>query len=105
MCYILNMTIELKDIKKLARMSRIDMEESEMEGIVKDFGPILDYVDQIRKAKAIVDGGRDEGLSRKDLTNVLRDDSYDEGRPNFSENIINNMPEKEGRYLKVDKIL
>lgn len=98
------MSITLDDIKKLAEMSRIDMSKEEMEGIARDFGPILDYVDQIRKAKEML-GGKDEKLARKDLTNVLRDDVYDETRPDFSSQIISNMPEKEGRYLKVDKIL
>ncbi|ETB63974.1 TPA: aspartyl/glutamyl-tRNA amidotransferase subunit C [Candidatus Nomurabacteria bacterium] len=98
------MVIGLEDIKKLAEMSRIDMSEDEMEGIAKDFGPILDYVDQIRKAKEML-GSINIKLERKDLTNILRDDVYDEGRPDFSSQIISNMPEKEGRYLKVDKIL
>ena len=99
------MSITLDDIKKLADMSRIDMSKEEMEGIAKDFGPILDYVDQIRKAKDMLVNNEKHELSRKDLTNVLRDDMYDETRPQFSDQIISNMPDKEERYLKVDKIL
>jgi aspartyl/glutamyl-tRNA(Asn/Gln) amidotransferase C subunit len=98
------MSITLDDIKKLADMSRIDMSLEEMEGIAKDFGPILDYVDQIRKAKEMLQNVG-SGLSRKDLTNVLREDVYDDARSDFSSDIIKNMPEKEDRYLKVAKIL
>ncbi len=41
------MAMTLEDIKKLAEMSRIDMEETEMNDLTKDFDSILAYVGQV----------------------------------------------------------
>ena len=40
--------MKLEDIKKLADLARIDMSDEEMEGMAKDFDPILAYVGQVQ---------------------------------------------------------
>ena len=91
--------MELADIKKLAGMARIEMSEEEMEGMLADFAPILAYVDQIKEAVS------DTVVPSYEKTNVMRDDVVTNERGEYTERILNGMPDTEKGYLKVKKIL
>ena len=39
--------VTILEIKKLAELSRLEIPESEMEGLTKEIGSILGYIDQI----------------------------------------------------------
>jgi aspartyl-tRNA(Asn)/glutamyl-tRNA(Gln) amidotransferase subunit C len=92
--------MEIKDIEKLAKLSRIELTDAEKEKYLKDISAILVYVDQIKNAVA------ETGEERKvgDLRNVMREDEEIEGERDVK-NIIAEFPRKDGDYLKVKKIL
>jgi len=45
------------DIDKLATLARLDMTDSEKEGLLADFGSILTYIDQINSVSVSTSGG------------------------------------------------
>ena len=95
--------IEIKDIEKLAELSRINVSDEEKKTFLKDIESILSYVDQI---KTVV-GGADMTMSRQEtkLTNVFREDKDCHDLGQFTEALIESAPEKENGYIKVKKIL
>lgn len=90
-------------MKKLAILARIDMDKEEMLEIGSSFGPILDYVSQI---KEVSDSTLNTEINdMKTPINVTRDDIVTNNRGEYTEKIINQMPDSENNYLKVKQIL
>lgn len=94
--------MDIKDLKNLAELSRIDMKESEMESLGKDFDSILEYIAQIKKVAT--DSGEEKAAVGA-LHNVMRDDEKPHESGLYTEDIVKNMPESEKGYLRVKKIL
>lgn len=93
--------IEIKDIEKLAELSRIRVSDSEKISFLKDIDSILGYVDQIKK----VVGSEQASLAELNLKNVFREDANPHDSGQFTENLLDCAPEKENDYIKVKKIL
>jgi len=98
--------MKLEDVKKLADMARIDMSDSEMEGIAKDFDSILAYVGQVQEVSKS-EGTQSSALTQEDyfLNNVMRDDVVTNKEGEYTEKILSNAPDTENGFLKVKKIL
>lgn len=100
------MAMTLDDIKKLAEMSRIDMPEEEMEGLIKDFDSILAYVGQVQEVSKL---GKDEALHENPgnyfLQNIMREDIATNESGKYKEDILANAPDTQNGYLKVKQIL
>lgn len=98
--------MELNDIKKLANLARIDMSDEEMEGMAKDFDPILKYVGQVKDAlrsnENIVKDKKPEDYF---LHNVMREDIVTNTSNQYTKKILDNAPETQDGYLKVKQIL
>ena len=96
--------MQLDDIKKLATLARIDMSESEIMEIAKDFDAILSYVGQVKEATKSISARKDlaEEFS---LFNVMRDDAVTNNEGAYSEKIIKEMPDTQDGFLKVKQIL
>lgn len=95
------MSISKEDVKKLADLARIEMNEDEMGELSKEMGSILDYVSQVQKVAGQTVNDVEVGY----VKNVMREDiNPTEGGANSKE-IIAEFPNKEGDFLKVKKIL
>ena len=93
------MTVTSKDIKNLASLARIEISEEEAEKLTPEIDSILGYVGQI---KDVV------GNIKKDvpkLHNVMREDVSTNISRQYTDDILNNAPDREGDYIKVKKIL
>lgn len=86
------------DIGKYAKLARIAITPNEEKKLKKDIESILHYVDQIGEVD-VSKYKKGEGLH-----NVMREDILKESGES-AEEIIKEMPKREGRYLKVKKIL
>ncbi len=95
--------MEIDDIKKLALMARVDMDEKEMKEIGDSFGPILDYVGQIKEVADVSDSSYEEVADEP--INILRDDVVTNKGGEYTDKILNQAPAKENGYLKVKQIL
>lgn len=95
--------MDIEIIKKLANMARVDMDEKEMREIGDSFGPILDYVGQIKEVSESAD------LNHQDIGdipfNVLREDEVVNKSGEYTDKILKQAPRTENGFLKVKQIL
>lgn len=91
--------VNKEEIKNLANLARIEITDSEALSLTLELDSILDYVGQIKNAST------GEVLNAPVLKNVMRDDIPTNKDNEYTEDILNNAPSREGSYLKVKKIL
>ncbi len=87
------------EIKNLANLARIEITDAEADSLTTELDSILGYVGQIKDASS------GEVLNAPVLRNVLRDDVPTNSDNEYTVDLLNNAPSREGRYLKVKKIL
>lgn len=91
------MKLQDTDIKNLASLSRIHISDEGAKEYADDFSSVLTYVSEIQS----VDVPEIHDISV--VANVFRDDvSEDTG---FEKRFLDEVPNKEGRYVKVKQIL
>ncbi len=95
--------MDIKEIEKLAKLSRISLSEDEKKGFLADFKNILDYVAQIKEVVANPPAG---GPSREagELRNVMREDEEYKINLATREEILAEVPERKGDYVKVEQM-
>ncbi len=88
------------DIRKLAKLSRIEVSDSEVEQLEKQIPEILSFVEQIQ------DAGGEVKKETGDHYNVFREDENPHESGVYSEDLIEAMPKhSEDGYLQVKKII
>lgn len=95
----------LEDIKKLADLARIDMSDEEMEGMAKDFDPILAYVGQVQEVSKLGIEDTIHSPENYKLQNIMREDIATNTRGEYTEDIMKNVPDTENGFIKVKQIL
>ncbi len=95
--------MDIETIKKLAVMARVDMDEKEMKEIADSFGPILDYVGQIKEVSLSVD--KDYQEVNDEPFNIMREDIVTNREGQYTDKLLSEMPETENGYLKVKQII
>ncbi|MEI7765627.1 MAG: Asp-tRNA(Asn)/Glu-tRNA(Gln) amidotransferase subunit GatC [bacterium] len=91
--------MEIKDIEKLAELSKIELTDKEKEGLLKDLDSILGYVKQITEVDV-----KDTEVVYENR-NVWREDEIDPS-PDFSHDlIISQFPDSQDGFIKVKKIM
>jgi aspartyl-tRNA(Asn)/glutamyl-tRNA(Gln) amidotransferase subunit C len=93
--------LEIKDIEKLAKLARIELTTDEKEKLLKEIDPILGYVAQLKEVVSNVDENKKAG----ELRNVSRLDEDNTQTGINTKEIVDNMPDSQDNYLKVNKIL
>lgn len=88
------------DIKHLANLSRLHLEEKEINAYTEQFDHIVAYVDKI---KEISSDGDESQFSDETPINILREDEVLlQSKP---EKIIDEAPSHQDNFVKVKKIL
>ncbi len=90
--------MNIKDVESLAELAKIELSNEEKEGILKDMGGILAYVEVIEKVEL------DEVTPEYHLKNVWREDTL-EPRIFSSDLIAGQFPDSQDGFLKVRKIM
>ncbi len=93
--------ISIKEVEKLAQLSRIALTTEEKESLRKDMDSILGLVDQVKKVSA----GEVSEKKAGSLRNVFREDGSPHESGIFTEVLISSAPRREGNYIRVKKIL
>ena len=89
------------DILKLARLSRLQLTDEEVESYQKELTHILDYVEKLQKVEV---SGVKPTSQITGLTNVTRyDEIIDYGTT--PQSLLSNAPETQDGYIKVKKVL
>jgi len=94
------MSVTLKDLDKIAHLSRLSLKEAEKEKFLDQVNQILHYVEKLNE----VDTQGVEPLSHSmDLLNVIREDVKKESLP--QEKALENAPKKNDGFFRVPKVV
>lgn len=87
-------------VRRVARLSRLKLDEAEVSRLANELSQVLHYVDQLNE----LDVKNVEPMAHAiELTNVFR---ADEPRPSLSrEQALSNAPKSDGKYFLVPPIL
>ena len=94
------MSIDKNQVKKVAKLSRISLDDSKLESLSKDLDSILNFVDQLNK----LDTKKTEPLSAiVDKTLEPRNDKVNDGK--IKDQILKNSPDKNEEFFIVPKVV
>ena len=94
------MPIDKNQVKKVAKLSRISLDDSKLESLSKDLISILNFVEQLNKL---------DTNEIKPLTSIIdksldaRDDTVSDGQ--IKDQILKNSPEKNEDFFIVPKVV
>ncbi len=91
-----------EEIQHLARLSRVALSEEEVVNFQTQISSILAYVGAVN---AIAADGIDEAPQVGNIHNVFRADEVTVAPETYTETLLAAMPAREGRFMKVKKIL
>lgn len=94
------MSLQKGDIEHLANLARISVKEEEKDELVNRIESVLSYVSEISKVDTTGYSHAEAGQNR----NVLRDDVVLEAEQKVHDVILENVPERHGDYVKVQKM-
>jgi len=96
----MSQSIEEKDVRHVARLSRLALSDEQVARHARELTRILDYIAQLNE----LDVTDVEPLAHPlELTNVLREDVEQPGLP--VQTVLMNAPEHDERFFKVPKVL
>ena len=96
--------MEIKDIEKLAELAKIELTDTEKDGLLKDLDSILDYVKQITEVDLPAQAGVPETKLDYANKNTWREDKLEER--DFSRDlIVEQFPDSQDGFVKVKKIM
>ena len=93
--------VTTEDVKKLASLARISVEEAELPKFTKEFEAILAYVGQL-DALALPKDFKEE---QPPLRNVFREDGEPTPPGTWTEKLTSAFPKREDDYLVVKQII
>lgn len=94
------MKISKEEVKHIAMLSRLELDEREIELYQDQLSRILEYVEKLNE----IDTSQIEPTSHViDLNNVFREDVVKESLPR--EDVLRNAPQATDKFFKVPKII
>ena len=94
------MSIDKNQVKKVAKLSRISLDDSKLESLSKDLDSILHFVEQLNKLET----KKTEPLtSIVDKTLEPRDDKINDGK--IKDQILKNSPDNNEEFFIVPKVV
>jgi len=90
-----------EDVLRLARLARIDLDESEIERFTGEFAAILKYVEQLQNVDV---SGLEPTVQVNGLSNVMRTDKEVEYGYKAKE-LLKNVPQTENGQIKVKRMV
>jgi aspartyl-tRNA(Asn)/glutamyl-tRNA(Gln) amidotransferase subunit C len=92
--------IDQEQVRKVAKLSRLDLTEQEVQEFTGQLGAILEYVEKMNE----LDTSNVEPLAHcLPISNVFRQDCVKNSLG--TEKVLANAPERDGAFFKVPKIL
>jgi len=94
------MSIDKKDLQKIAHLARLEFDEKSQEKMLKDMNNMLSFVEKLQE----LDTDHVEPLQSMSFEcNRLREDVVKGQIPH--ENALKNAPEKDSKYFRVPKVI
>lgn len=94
------MTISAEDVKKVAFLSRLKIEEDKVAATEEEFNKILNWIDELNEVDT---DGVEPLVSVNENFIAMRKDEVTDG--NIQEEILQNAPLKEYGYFAVPKVV
>lgn len=94
------MSLETKDIKKIARLARIEIKDEELDKYKNDLSAILDLADELAQVNT---DGVEPMTSVADINLRFREDAVTDG--NYPEKVLSNATESEEGFYTVPKVV
>jgi aspartyl-tRNA(Asn)/glutamyl-tRNA(Gln) amidotransferase subunit C len=91
--------ISEKDIEHIAELAKLHLSKRELANLRGEMNDILSYFRTIDEADT---EGVTPAFHVQDLVNVLRDDTPQSNEP---DPLLNNAPQKKGRFIKAPRIV
>lgn len=92
--------LTLHDVRGVAKLARLALDEQHLQEYTGQLGAILDYVAQLRKVDV---SGVEPMAHPLPLRNVLREDVVQP--PLDLDKVLQNAPDADGQFFKVPKII
>ena len=94
--------ISIKDTEHIAKLSRLELSQTEKKRFSRELSSIFDYIEQLKE----VDTNQTEPTAQvTSLVNIAREDKIDrEESKNSQEQILSNAPERDGDFIKVKSV-
>lgn len=90
----------IQTVRDLAALARIGLKEGEDEVLAQEIESILKYVSEVKEAS-----GSEVTSGAGALRNIMRDDGPENPPGIYTEAVLAAVPQREGNYVKVKKIL
>jgi aspartyl-tRNA(Asn)/glutamyl-tRNA(Gln) amidotransferase subunit C len=87
-------SVDADDVRHVAALARVDLDESEVEAFVEQFDEVLSYFDALDEVPSVD--------READLANVMRADEVREGLT--QEEALSNAPETEDGYFRGPRV-
>ncbi|QLD88233.1 Asp-tRNA(Asn)/Glu-tRNA(Gln) amidotransferase subunit GatC [Natronomonas salina] len=88
------MTVDDEEVRHVASLARVDLDDEEVERFTEQFGDILEYFEALEEVPEVD--------REAELANVMRPDEVEEGLT--QEEALQNAPETEDGYFKGPKV-
>ena len=95
-----HMTIDLKTIKHISKLSRISVDDKRAKKLVSDLNAIFDFIEKLNKLKT---DNIKPLTSVTDISLTLRSDEVKSS--NIRDQIVKNSPQKNEDYFVVPKVI
>lgn len=89
------------EVKKLAALARVRIPEEQLARFAEEFDAILAYVGKLDTLALDIKDKQSASLVR----NVFREDGTPHEKGKYTEKLVEQFPDKEGKYLKVKQII
>ena len=94
--------IKKKEVKHIAKLTRISLSQKEIEKLQRELSLILDYIEKLKE----VDISKVEPtIYSLKIENIMREDKINEKLKIKNEKLLELAPETKKGYLKVKKII
>jgi len=94
--------VSADDVKKLAELSRLSLDDREVDKLRSEIDSIIAYVDTVQKVPIPDTASNSVHL---EIENIMREDDNPHESGIYTEDLLKQMPRREKNYLKVRKIL
>lgn len=99
------MAMTQEEIRKLASLARIKLTPDEEQGLIKDMDNILSYIEQIKEVSSSFILDTPNHHDKEKVRNVMREDTNPHESGIYTEVLLQEVPHRDGQYVKVRKIL
>ncbi len=89
------------DVKRIAKLARLEFEEKEIPKMEKDLAEILDFVEQLKEVNTEKTTPTSQVTG---LENVMRSDEAERSDEKKRQEILANAPETKEDYIKVKAV-